>query len=311
MGPGALLDLLASRADDGLDLVRVDETGDVGVADLGGGEDVVLLVDRLLVKSAKDIIEEGKGTLSPDNESAEVSTRGELEQVQSPDVDELDTGEVAEGLDDTVILVIDNEGTTALTVAAVPQLALSSTELARVGDLDDIGVSLESLEESDGLLGLGESLDFGGDDEGDFLDLLDAVATGEDERWEGRSGKGRNNSESALVLVDLDVPLAPGLGRREHATATAHVTKGSLARAVGSSSSNTGNTGNGTTSTPGLGTRLVACILSDGISLAVVLGDALVDLLDDIKPDGGGQNRREGEGGRGLPSDGANVDGGS
>ena len=36
--PGALLVLGARGADDGLDLVRVDETSDIGVADLRSGE---------------------------------------------------------------------------------------------------------------------------------------------------------------------------------------------------------------------------------------------------------------------------------
>lgn len=36
--PRALLDLLASRADDGLDLVAIDQTSNIGVADLGSGE---------------------------------------------------------------------------------------------------------------------------------------------------------------------------------------------------------------------------------------------------------------------------------
>ena len=38
LGPGALLNFLASGADDGLDFVTVDETSDIGVRDLGGGE---------------------------------------------------------------------------------------------------------------------------------------------------------------------------------------------------------------------------------------------------------------------------------
>jgi hypothetical protein len=36
--PGTLLDFLASRADDGLNFVAVDQSGDVGVGDLGGRE---------------------------------------------------------------------------------------------------------------------------------------------------------------------------------------------------------------------------------------------------------------------------------
>lgn len=38
LGPGALLVLGVSGTNDGLDLIGVDETGDVGVGDLGGGE---------------------------------------------------------------------------------------------------------------------------------------------------------------------------------------------------------------------------------------------------------------------------------
>ena len=38
LGPWTLLVLLVRGADDRLDLVAVDQTGDVGVGDLGGGE---------------------------------------------------------------------------------------------------------------------------------------------------------------------------------------------------------------------------------------------------------------------------------
>lgn len=311
LGPGALLDLLAGRADDGLDLIGVNDAGDVGVEDLGGGEEVVLLVDGSLVEGAEDIIEEGEGTLGPDDETAEVSSGSELEEVEAADVDELNTGKVAEGLDDTVVLVVDNEGATALAVATVPELALSSTDLAGVGDLDNIGVGLQGLEEGDSLLGLGESLDLGSDNEGNLLDLLDAVATSENEGRQSRSSESGDDGESALVLVDLDVPLAPGLGGGEHATTPAHVTEGSLAGTVSSSTTNTGNTGDSATSSPRLSGGLVTSLLAHSVRLALVFGDALVDLLDDIETDGGGEDRGEREGGGGLSGGGANVDGGS
>ena len=235
LSPGALLNLLASRADDGLDLVAVDQTGDVRVADLSGGEDVVFLEDRGLVEGAEDIVAEGEGALGPDDESAEMSTRGELEEVEATNVDKLNTGEVAERFDDTVVLVVDNKRTTALTVATVPELAVASTELAGVGDLDDIGVGLQGLEESDSLLGLLERLDIRRDDERNLLDLLDAVATSEDKGRESRSSEGGDDGETALVLVDLDMPLAPGLGGGEHTTTPAHVTEGSLRNLLASS----------------------------------------------------------------------------
>ena len=48
-----------------------------------------------------------------------------------------------------------------------------------------------------------------------------------------------------------------------------------LAGAVGTSTTNTGDTRNSTTGTPGLGTGLVASLLANGVSLTLVLCDAL------------------------------------
>lgn len=50
-----------------------------------------------------------------------------------------------------------------------------------------------------------------------------------------------------LALVDLDVPLPPDLGGSEHATGSAHVTKGGLAGTVGTTTRDTGDTGNSAT----------------------------------------------------------------
>ena len=58
------------------------------------GEDVqvITLEDGSLVEGTVDFIQESESTLGPDDESAEVTTRGELEEVQPPDVDDLNTG---------------------------------------------------------------------------------------------------------------------------------------------------------------------------------------------------------------------------
>lgn len=189
---------------------------------------VVLLVEGGLVKGTENFIEKSESTLSPDDKSAEVTTRSELKDIQPPHVNQLYTGQVAERLDDTEVLIVHDQGSTTLPVTAVTQFTLTGTQFPRVGDLSDVSVGLESLEESDSLLGLAELLDGGGDDEGDLFDLLDTVSTSEDESGEGRCGQGRDGGKSALLLVHLDVPFAPSLGGGEHATSTAHVTKGSL-----------------------------------------------------------------------------------
>ena len=76
------------------------------------------------------------------------------------------------------------------------------------------------------------------------------MTTGEEESSAGGSSKGRGSGEALLVEVELLVPLAPDLGGGKHASGTALVTKGSLTGTVSSSSRDTGNTGNGTSSSP-------------------------------------------------------------
>jgi len=281
------------RADNRLDFVRVNDTGNIGVGDFGGGEEVVLLEESSLVKGTEDLIEESKGALSPDDEATDVATGSKLEEVESPDVGELNTGQVPESFDDAEVFAVDDQGTAALTVPSVPELSLTGAELAGVGDLDDIGVSVDSLQEGDSLFGLLVGLDAGRDDKRNLGDLLDAVTAGKDEGWDSGGGKGRDDSEATLVLVDLYMPLAPDFGGSEHATTTAHVTESSLARAVSTTTANTGNTRYSPTSTPRLSAGLVASVLGHGISLALVFGDALVYLMYDIEPNRSSKDGRE------------------
>lgn len=263
-GTGGLGGALGTN--NGLDLVRVDDAGNVGVGNLGLGQGEARL-------GGKDLVEAAEGGLGEDDEAAEVSTRGELEEVEAVDRAELDTGHVAEGLDDTGVLVVDDKGTTALGVAAVAQLADTGTDLARVRDLDNVVVGVERLEQGDGLLGLGQVLGGVSNDEGNLLELLDAVTAGEQERGDGGGSQSRGGSVTLLVLVGLDEPSAPQLGGGKHVTTTDHVTKGGLAGAVSTTTADTGDTGNGTTGTPGLGRGLVTSLARDGVGLTLVLGN--------------------------------------
>jgi len=228
--------------------------------------------------------------LGPDDESTEVTSGSEGEEVEGTNVGSLDSGNVAESLDETLVLSVDDEGTTSLTVLAVTGFSGTGANLLRSDDLGDISVSLETLKGGDGLLGLLDRLDRGRDDEGDLGDTFDLVSTGEDERRNGGGGNSRNYGESTLVLVDLDVPLAPDLGRSEHASTSAHVTESGLSRSVSSSSSDTRDTGDSTTGTPRFSRGLVASVLSNGVRLTSVLGDRLVDLRDNIRTDGSGED---------------------
>lgn len=193
---------------------------------------VILLVNGSLVEGTEDVVECSESTLRPDDEPSNMSTGRQLQNVQPLHADNLHTRQIPERLHNPLILVIHHQRAPPLPMPAVTHLTLTSPELPRVGDLDDVRVGLERLEERDGFLGLDEGFGGGGDDEGDFFNFFDAVTASEDKRGKGSGRKGGDGGEAALVLVHLDVPLAPDLGGREHATATAHVTEGSLIIAI-------------------------------------------------------------------------------
>ena len=80
---------------------------------------------------------------------------------------------------------------------------------------------------------------------------------GHDQGRHAGGGDGRADGVAALVHIDLAMPAAPGLGGGEHAATAAHVAEGSLAGAVGSTTTNTGDTRNGTSGAPRLSGGLV------------------------------------------------------
>mmetsp|Transcript_158344 Transcript_158344/g.485145 ORF Transcript_158344/g.485145 Transcript_158344/m.485145 type:complete len:333 (+) Transcript_158344:3-1001(+) len=232
-----------------LDLVGVDEAAQVRV-----GHGVVGQVEVLLGRGARPgavkLVELLEGTLRPDDKAAHVATGRQLEQVEAGHAARLDTGQVAECLGDAVVLVVHDEGAAAEHVATVAHLSLAATELLGVLGVLDVSVGVHTLEDLSGLLGARDRLNAVGDDQRNLGDLVDAVATRHDERGQSRRSQSGDSRETALALVHLTVPLAPDLGRREHATTTAHVAEGSLARTVGTTASDTGNTRNSTAGAP-------------------------------------------------------------
>jgi hypothetical protein len=249
-----LLGGLASRggldlwAEDTLDLVRVDETGNIRVGHLVTGEDVVTVAALLeagvgrLVSRAEEAVKVSESRLGPDDEATNVASRGELKEVEGVDVASLDTRDVAEGIDKTVVVLVDNEWAAALGVAAVPPLALTRADLAGAGATVDVVVGTEAVQDSDGLLGLGDVLDAGSNNKGELWGAVNLVATGLDEGWDSGSREGSGGSVTALVLADTPVPVTPLLGGGEHATLAAHVTEGSLTAASVTRARNTGDT---------------------------------------------------------------------
>jgi len=117
---------------------------------------IVLLVIRDLVEGAKDFVENLEGTLSPDDETTNVTTGGKLKEIEPLDIDKFDSWNVSESFHNTLVLVIYNEGATALTMPTIPEFSFPSAKFTGVGDFDNISMSFQRLQEGDCLLSLGE-----------------------------------------------------------------------------------------------------------------------------------------------------------
>ncbi len=128
---------------DRLDLVGLDETSKVGKSDGGTGKVVVLLQSGTSSLRAIESLELLEGSLGPDDEAAEVATGSKVEDAEVGDVGKGDTRQVAEGTADTLVLVIDDQGTTALDVATVADLTNTGADVAGVLALEDIIVETE------------------------------------------------------------------------------------------------------------------------------------------------------------------------
>lgn len=164
-------------------------------------------MSRGLGGGAVDLVEGLEGSGGPDDESAKVTTRGELEEVEGGDGRGLDTGDVAETGDELLAVdlgVVDDKRATSLAVTATSELALTGTEGLGLLDLLDIGTGTDGLEEAEGGGGLGESTGLEEsrvDDEGNLGDGHDLVTTGEEERGSSGSSQGGADSISPRIFM--------------------------------------------------------------------------------------------------------------
>lgn len=204
------LGIALGRAQDALDFGAVDQTAQVGLGDDIGGQEEVLLEGGGLGGGAVDLVEGLEGGRGPDDEAAEVTTGGQLQQVQGVDGRGLDTSQVAEALDELLAVhlgVVDDEGTAALAVAAATELALARAELLGALDLLQVGTGTDGLQETESSGGLGESSAVESsrvDNERDLGDGHDLVAAGEEERGNGGGSQSRGSSETPGQMLELE-----------------------------------------------------------------------------------------------------------
>jgi hypothetical protein len=124
-----------------LNLSRVDDTTKISVSDGSAGEDEAMLLGGNSGLS-KDGVKSVEGILGPDDEATNMTSRGELEEVETVDIGDLNTSQVTEGGTDGGFTGSDEEGTTTLDETAVAALSLSGAETTRVLNLLDIFISV-------------------------------------------------------------------------------------------------------------------------------------------------------------------------
>ena len=90
----------------GLNLIGVDNSGKIGAGHHWSVEGPSGFLHRWGSGGSEDAVEGFESLLGEDEESTEMSTWGELEDVKSVNVASLDTWEVSSGLFDTIFLVI-------------------------------------------------------------------------------------------------------------------------------------------------------------------------------------------------------------
>mmetsp|Transcript_113506 Transcript_113506/g.197145 ORF Transcript_113506/g.197145 Transcript_113506/m.197145 type:complete len:389 (-) Transcript_113506:13-1179(-) len=269
-GPGPAL-----GTQNALHLLRIDDALAVGQT-----------LNPLDAESRINLLE---GFLGPNNHTSAVATRGKTEQIESTNVVHIDAGQVAERFHGFTALGDDNQRTLADGVPAVPPLALTSTDFLGSHHLLDVLVGSNVLQQLDGILGLLQSLSGRGNNERNLGNLLQVVATGHHQSGDSGSSQSSLYGLPLDLAVDLNVPLAEHLGRGEHTAPSAHVAEGTLSRAVGTTTGDTGNTGYSTAGTPRLSTGLVTYTATNSVGNASILSDVGVHELHDIIS----QSRRE------------------
>jgi hypothetical protein len=112
---------------------------EVGVLNDGAGDAPVGFGGGAGFEVAVDLVERGKGFLSEDEESADVATWGEAENVELVDVKGVDAGDVSECSYDTVVLGIHDAWSEFLDVLAVAHLTSASSHAS--GSVDSLDIN--------------------------------------------------------------------------------------------------------------------------------------------------------------------------
>jgi hypothetical protein len=269
-----------------LDLIGVDDSLDISVGEAWSLEAEVGESLRLGSWGTEHGVEGQEGRSGPDTESTEVGTWGELLDVKTVDVANIDTWDVSQGFGNWDVGVIeDEEWTSVHLISSVSGLTSTGSDGSRFAASVNIFHSTESGEEVNDNGGLRDIIEAVLKDQWHAWDVVDSVTSGLDQ-WDASGGsQSRAKSISSLVKINLSVPSSPGFEWSEHSTFTGHIGESGLASSLGTGTSDSWNSGHSSTWTPGDSSMSHTGKWVDTSSLSGVLGKVRVDEVHDITSD--------------------------
>lgn len=243
--------ILLGSSHNTLYFIRVDDSGQVSIAHHCSVQLVSLLVEALFSTVSEQFVKSSEGTLSPDDESSELTTRCQLQKVHSVDIAEIDSRYVSEGLQHfDIVIRVDDERSSSLHKSSVSQFSFTGSQLLALDDSNNIIVDVESLKESNSILSLFDVLHSVFNDQRQFRDLLDFVSSSQDQRSDSGSSNSSSSGMSSLFDIHSSVPSSVSLQRSEHSSLSNHVSESSLSTSAGTRSTYSWNSGDGSTSSP-------------------------------------------------------------
>jgi len=166
----------SSRLEGGLDFVGLEDSLKIGV-----GQDRTGHRESLLVGGGIDGVERLERVGGVDGESTDMSAGGEFEEVELVDGEERDAGDVSHGLDNAVVILVNNERASLLDSSSVSHFTASGSLTSRFLDSVDVVDGADGLEHADGGLGLLNCLGAAVDDKWEFGNSRDDVTLGHGE----------------------------------------------------------------------------------------------------------------------------------
>lgn len=222
--------IVTRRFELGLNFIGVNDTGNIGGGEDGSLEVVSFLFSGTIAVSTEDVVDGSESAFSPDDEATELTSGGEFQKVESVDVSNGDTWDVAESLSEfDVFSAGDDEGTLASVVTIVSPLATATAEGAGIDDAFNVFEGADSAEPGNGVLGAFNVFNGIVEDEGEFVDAINTMTTGLDEGNDCGGSEGRADGVTFLGHIDATMPSSPGLQGGEHATLAALVAERTLA----------------------------------------------------------------------------------